>query len=63
MRQAVLTNGTLLIASIHRSTENGKYVCEVQDNNGNRVFGSVQVQVMGNTYYCYYYLMSLAQKM
>lgn len=46
----MLNNGTLIIRSMHRARDNGKYVCKVKDNNGSSQNGIVQVQVMGNNY-------------
>lgn len=50
IRHKVMNNGTLSIKSVHRSTETGRFVCQVRDNFENSVEGFIDVQVMGNTY-------------
>uniref|UniRef100_T1JA73 Down syndrome cell adhesion molecule-like protein Dscam2 n=1 Tax=Strigamia maritima TaxID=126957 RepID=T1JA73_STRMM len=46
LRRMMLANGTLLIGSVERSTDSGRYRCSVRNKQGNTGTGEVEVVVM-----------------
>lgn len=59
-KQRVFPNGTLIIENVERASDQATYVCVAKNSQGYSAKGSLEVQVMGKCFSCFFLFFSTA---